>query len=707
MSQFSGFGVKVELQDGKIITGKINKCTSKSLILNDVKFSDGGTSAIFKVKSSRLKDLSVISVPPKKKYNNNTNNINIDDNTGSTNLNGNQRVYFNTLENSSQNNRELWGDDDVQKIKESSDFDFASNLAMFNKKSVFEQLKQKDQIDPSKRLVSFNKKGIDDINGNGMKATNVNNNKINYENHEMVLADTKNDYWDSIDSMKNHENGDISGKTNSDPRDNTTGVTATHDSSVNDKNYDSTNSTATTNSNNVDYTGNFSPITKSINITHLLKRGNTATTTITTHENHNDSSNENDVNATTTTTTTAITNTNNDNNNNNNNNNNDDIGTGTGKNDASNYNKTTSATTQDVLEQIQKVLSNVPPSDINSISTKSRRGSSYNSNTINCTSPLLSISKCFQETRSKEYIPTSTPLQLLEIDRLASDEYNFSYSLQVEHVAIHLSTFIKKRKLGGNVRLNKKNNNAPPLVVILCSMDSKCSIQAIAIGRTLCQTKHVRVLTCMYSGTNSDVTTNGGSRNSNGSNLYELEMNKQLELYKKCGGKIVGNTTTLENVLSKLNSPVELIIDGIQGYDCNLEDLVQGTDYNDLIEMIDWCNSKTAASTVNHEHQCECWSLELPSGVDPNTGDCNFITTVIPNTVVSLGLPLSVLLNDNLSDKDNNSSNKTYYLVDMGIPSGVFNLKNTLRKFVVMEEVFAVDGVVQIMVPPALYSSFG
>lgn len=62
MSQFVGFGVQVELKDGKLIQGKIAKATSKGLTLNDVQFGDGGKSQAFKVRASRLKDLKVLTV---------------------------------------------------------------------------------------------------------------------------------------------------------------------------------------------------------------------------------------------------------------------------------------------------------------------------------------------------------------------------------------------------------------------------------------------------------------------------------------------------------------------------------------------------------------------------------------------------------------------------------------------------------------------
>ncbi|SCU91263.1 LAME_0E11848g1_1 [Lachancea meyersii CBS 8951] len=165
MSQFSGFGVEVELKDGKVISGTVAKANGKSLTLSDVIFSDGGTSQVFKVKATRLKDLKVVSTPkhvaPEKSASKLTSKIPPSAETG-------------------------WEDDDAAAIKRQDDFDFQENLRMFNKQDVFAKLKEQDQVGQNARLVSHN----------------LRDRKM--ETDELVIPDAKQDNWDSLEEESTH-----------------------------------------------------------------------------------------------------------------------------------------------------------------------------------------------------------------------------------------------------------------------------------------------------------------------------------------------------------------------------------------------------------------------------------------------------------------------------------------------------------------------
>ncbi|CCE66057.1 hypothetical protein TPHA_0O00880 [Tetrapisispora phaffii CBS 4417] len=216
MTDYYGYGVRVELKDGKLIQGKIAKATSKGLTLNEVRFGDGGTSQAFKVRASRLKDLKVLSVgSAKHRGNNNSGN-------SSTANNGSPRPQ------SGQNAD--WKNDDVAGIKKQDDFDFQSSLKMFNKKDIFAQLKQQDEINPDNRLVSHNKK-------QGTK-------QDKYDIDELVLPDAKDDAWDTLHT---NTSGDVA-------------IAGEGEEDDDDDDYDE---------DDVDNDKYF-PVTKSINITHLL-----------------------------------------------------------------------------------------------------------------------------------------------------------------------------------------------------------------------------------------------------------------------------------------------------------------------------------------------------------------------------------------------------------------------------------------------------
>ncbi len=170
MSQFVGFGVQVELKDGKLIQGKIAKATSKGLTLNDVQFGDGGKSQAFKVRASRLKDLKVLTVASQ---------------SGKRKQQRQQQQQNDYNQNRGEHID--WQDDDVSKIKQQEDFDFQRNLGMFNKKDVFAQLKQNDDILPENRLQGHNR-----------RQTQLQQN--NYQNDELVIPDAKKDSWNKISS---------------------------------------------------------------------------------------------------------------------------------------------------------------------------------------------------------------------------------------------------------------------------------------------------------------------------------------------------------------------------------------------------------------------------------------------------------------------------------------------------------------------------
>ncbi|AET37587.1 Edc3p Ecym_1354 [Eremothecium cymbalariae DBVPG len=574
MSQFQGFKVQVELKDGKLITGSISKCNSKSLTLQEVVFSDGGISQLFKVKSTRLKNLKVIGVPKGgKKWisssntgnssngshnNNNNNNGRIENasrvqnngaihgsngstsNTcGTTDISDNNGSVSRSAKVSSSNNSVKkdgnWEhDDDLEKLK-SEEFDFQGNLRMFNKEDVFAKLKQQDTVNPNERLVSHNKQ----------KKT-----KLNFENDEMVITNAKDDDWEERPGVSATKN-----------RTTTPSVTADAGSSGPSTEY--------------------LPITKSINITHLLQQSNKS-----------------------------------------------------------------SASEEEVLSKLQKVLS---PSS---------------------RSPSLSKTPGFRTLKTNISVPLANPVQLLEMERLASDTFAFPPALSIEHSAVHLSKFIKQ-KLGGRARLYNANNNAQPLMVILAS-DNRSGARALAVGRCLSQHGHIRVIAVLT----TEMMAHGP--------VSDNSVRSQLEMFTKFGGKIVDTVSGLKSMLEKLNSPVEIVLDAMQGFDCNLSDLVDTYESDDesselarIKNLITWCNEQT----------CAVWSLDIPSGIDAGSAIPNFDTYIRPTTIISTAWPLTSL---NLLDCHE------LYLCDIGIPQQCYAMRNSLRKFSAVEDIFVTEGVVQL-----------
>lgn len=547
MLQFIGFGVQVELRDGKLIQGKIAKATSKGLTLNDVKFGDGGTSQAFKVRASRLKDLKVLTVPPSKKE-----------------FEAHKQEQQQGQQQEEQTKELDWQDDEVSKIKLQDDFDFEGNLRMFNKKDVFAELKQKDEIDPQNRLVSHN-----------VRQTSAHS-QTKLQIDEMVIPNAKNDAWDQLSFEADNGDDEVDDEDDDDDED--------------EDDYDTNETTS----------AQYMPVTKSINITHLLHK-------------------------------------------------------------ASSGNKEKDKDQEQMLSQLEHLLMN------------QSRSNSFSNVPSPSSKPALLKTK-----DTKRVVPMATPVQLLEIERVNSEQYGISSSIMLECFALNASFFLKQ-KLGGRARLRLNNSNPGPLVIILASDSTRSGSRAMALGRHLCQSGHIRVIALLTCTSND---------------LQDSHVKEQLEIFKKCGGKTVNSISALENAIEKLNSPVEMIIDAMQGFDCNLSDLYENSylaeDYDNfassvkgrITAMISWCNQ-----TLNKNAK-QIWSLDIPSGYDSGSGLRNFDLAVQATGILSTEWPLTSILNIKV---DLLLRLQECVVINMGTPQRIYSQRTSLRKFQACD-LFATEG---------------
>ncbi|EDO16830.1 hypothetical protein Kpol_1056p31 [Vanderwaltozyma polyspora DSM 70294] len=576
MSQFFGYGVQVELKDGKLIQGKIVKATSKGLTLSDVKFGDGGTSQAFKVRASRLKDLKVLFVA--------ASGGNSSMSNGGGKKNGSRPQS--RQQQGGGGGKIDWEDDDVARIKAQDDFDFEGSLRMFNKKDVFAQLKQNDEISPESRLVSHNKKQR--INDDG---------EAKFDIKELVIPNAKNDAWNELDDVNiNTARSNSGGERNVEGDDE---EEAEEDDDDDDYEVDDVDNP------------DFFPITKSINITHLLHTASASSNKTSDNESSTSDNGQ------------------------------EEILTKLG---------------QMLINQTSKgVQKSISPSDV----SKSQVLKAKNIN--------LSV-------------PMATPIQLLEIERTATDFFGISSQIVLENYALSASFFIRQ-KLGGRVRLHSQNSNAEPLVVIMTSDTSRTGPRAIALGRHLCQTNAIRVIT-VFTGLQEEI--------------LDKQVAEQLDIYKKCGGKLVTSVAALENAISKLNSPVEIIIDGIQGFDCTLREIFDSESYYNIknegesikkrtIDLITWANS-------NQNSRKQIWSLDLPSGYDSGSGLSSEIS-INSTGILSTGWPLQCLH----TIKASMPHLQDIVVVDTATPQGVYKQRNSLRKFQNCD-LFVTDGSLSLQI---------
>lgn len=254
-------------------------------------------------------------------------------------------------------------------------------------------------------------------------------------------------------------------------------------------------------------------------------------------------------------------------------------------------------------------------------------------------------------------VPLASPVQLLEIERLSIESFGIDQKSFSELCAANLLKLAVSKILGGSTRLNqRKNHNLPPLVLLLIG-GGRSSSRAFALGRHL--TNHgVRVLAYVIN-----------------EEMVDGETLHQCQLFEKWGGKVVSAqfSELLDILHNQLDTPVELIIDSLQGLEGQLSDLFYTPkSMAALTQVVNWANEPTQCSKV--------LSIDIPSGLDGGSGTASLPKLVINSRyIVSLGLPLTGLVhaynNGTLRD------DIIHYVVDVGVPNAVYNSKPHLRKF--------------------------
>lgn len=254
-------------------------------------------------------------------------------------------------------------------------------------------------------------------------------------------------------------------------------------------------------------------------------------------------------------------------------------------------------------------------------------------------------------------VPLASPVQLLEIERTSAESYGIDQKAFSEVGATNLMRLILTKILGGSVRLNqRKNHNLPPLVLLLVG-SGRSSSRVFALGRHL--TNHgVRVLAYVID-----------------EEMVDGEALHQCQLFEKCGGKVVSvQFSELLGILhNQLDTPVELIIDALQGLEGQLSDLFYSPkNMETLTHVVRWANESKQSSKI--------LSIDISSGLDGGSGTASVPNLVISSRyIVSMGIPLSGLVhaynNGSLGDEI------THYVVDVGVPNAVYNSKPHLRKF--------------------------
>lgn len=222
----------------------------------------------------------------------------------------------------------------------------------------------------------------------------------------------------------------------------------------------------------------------------------------------------------------------------------------------------------------------------------------------------------FRVTASNGHCPCISPLQMLELEQLATTELGLTEEMLTENAA----RCIGETAYGLASSEDAEQTNHRPLVVMLAG-NTKTGSRAIAAGRHL-RNHGARVVLCIL----------GLERE-----LDLLEsVQRQLKIFRNCGGQAI-KQDGLMRTLRKLQTPTDLIVDALLGMHLSFEDL-RTDDQAAYFQLVCWANGSEAGTLA----------VDVPSGIEPSSG---IATThdgselvLNANFVISLGAPKTGLL---------------------------------------------------------------
>ncbi|GMF00407.1 unnamed protein product [Ambrosiozyma monospora] len=168
-------------------------------------------------------------------------------------------------------------------------------------------------------------------------------------------------------------------------------------------------------------------------------------------------------------------------------------------------------------------------------------------------------------------IPTCSPLQLSEIQMMTSQKFGVSEDVLSENSGREIARLIVKDIIG-KFRITNSNHNTPPLVLLLAG-NNISGATALVAGRQLFN-HGVRAITYLLHDDNSE------------DELLPC-VSTQIKIFEAVGGKTVKSFAQLETLLSKLDSPLEFILDGLQGFDSSLNDLLD-PEFTEAANLVNW-----------------------------------------------------------------------------------------------------------------------
>ncbi|ANB15281.1 Edc3p [Sugiyamaella lignohabitans] len=267
--------------------------------------------------------------------------------------------------------------------------------------------------------------------------------------------------------------------------------------------------------------------------------------------------------------------------------------------------------------------------------------------------------KSFIAANTLKQCPCASPVQMVQLERICSETFGISHQVMNENAGRGIAQLAIKA-LGGVSRFNFKNHNSRPLIVILAGCNES-GARALVAGRHLAN-RQVQVVAAVPTGSSTSKSLDEDPTAS--------IMAASIKAFESTGGKVVSRLDQLTPLINSFESPVELIIDGLQGYQSSFEDMWEEEAVTTALSLIEWAN----------RHKASVMSLDIPSGLDSSTGlptnDSQFIKS---KWVISHGFPLTGTLNANLAEIVS-PEEWTCYIVDVGFPKAALRAAG-MRRF--------------------------
>lgn len=192
---------------------------------------------------------------------------------------------------------------------------------------------------------------------------------------------------------------------------------------------------------------------------------------------------------------------------------------------------------------------------------------------------------------SNRICPSLTPLQMVELEQLATSELGLTDDMITENAARGIAETARKL-VNVQPAISSTNDQVAPLIFILAG-NHRSGARAIAAGRHL-RNHHARVVVCIL----------GHEREAH---LID-SVRRQLVIYRNCGG-LTSKPDELVHSLQHLQAPRSLIVDALLGIHASFDDL-RMDDQTTYSQLSKWANSAEFSAL----------SIDIPSGLDASSG---------------------------------------------------------------------------------------